>query len=171
MTEETMQQLDLPRTTRDKNSPIAQEQSAEQALELIEKIRQNGSERIARHLDHLTSRELMSDPKLESALRDIASTLQATKETVEAMNSLLDIIKHDLILTVVNVGRQGEALIHQGARGLEYEANLKATLRVLMKKEVILTDELKETWAEIAKEMGIDKKEEDQQPTEITQPV
>ena len=127
---------ELPKTT------AGEQQSPEEMLKLLDATRDSTMEKLNHHLENLESRSLIPVPEAEGAVRDATQGLLAAKQHLEAMNSLIEFIKHDLILTVMNVGQQGRAV-------MELAANTKAILKVLVDKDIILKDELKEAWEAI----------------------
>jgi hypothetical protein len=116
--------------------------SQEFVIKLIEKNRKKGIEQAQNKLEKLSDRELHSDPRTESALRDVQGALQGLLTWAEAANSLVDFLKHDLISMITN-------LQQQGAQGWQTAAHLQTLMTTLKEKGMVSEDELKATWEKL----------------------
>jgi hypothetical protein len=129
--------------------------SQELVLQLIEKNRKKGLETLDRKLDNLDDRGTLSDAAVESAVRNLTAGLKGSMTILEALNSLVDFIKHDLISTIQNLERQGQAQF-------QASAHLQALISLLKEREMITDDELRDSWNKLVQEA----KEEGAKPTD-----
>lgn len=114
-------------------------QSNEFVIKLIEKNRKKGIEQTQGKLERLTDRELHKDAQTESALRDMQGAVQGLLTWAEAVNSLTDYIKHDLVAMITN-------LQQQGAQAWQTAAHLQTLIETMKNKEQISEEELRATW-------------------------
>lgn len=81
-------------------------------------------------------------PGTEARLRDLETGLAAASKTINGINVVLDLIKHDLIATI----QSSEALLQEGFRS----SVLADTMLTLLKRQGVLTEEnLEATWQEV----------------------
>ena len=114
-------------------------QSNEFIIKLIEKNRKKGIEQTQNKLEKLTDRELHKDAQTESALRDVQAAVQGLLTWAEAVNSLTDYIKHDLVSMITN-------LQQQGAQAWQTAAHLQTLIETMKEKQQVTEEELKGTW-------------------------
>lgn len=108
-------------------------------LNLVDKNRKKGLETLEKRIDNLDHRELHENSKTESALRDITTGLKGINTTVEALNSLSDMIRHDLINCIQNLENQVQA-------NWQVSVHLQTLIEVLKTNGVITEKQLEETW-------------------------
>ena len=116
--------------------------SNELILDLVEKNRKRGVEATEKRLDSLEERKTLEDPELESIIRDITGALRGGLTSVEALNSLSDFLKHDLIAAIQNVEQQSKTLWSQSA-------HLQTIINVLKEKDLVAEEELKAEWKKV----------------------
>jgi len=133
------------------------EDNTPQVLELVNRNRKSGLEALQKRLEGL-EKDLetsnLSD-NLENTLRDVKAALSGTLVSLEAQNSLLDMLCHDVGAGVYNLQVTQKALQVSNR-------HLQNLLDLLKNKEVITENELKENWdqlieqktAEVEKELA-----------------
>jgi len=127
---------------------VLEKSKHEMLLQLVEKNRFRGAETIEKKLDSLGDRDRLEDPKLESAVRDLTAGLGGALTSLEALNSLMDFIKHDLINAIQNLAQQ--------ARGnFQASAHLQTLIKVLEDKGVITDEVMRETWEGLMKNVKV----------------
>lgn len=113
-------------------------------LTLVDKNRKKGLEALEKRIENLDGRDTHENSQTESALRDITVGLKSIHTTVEALNSLSDMIRHDLINCIQNLEGQVQA-------NWQSSAHLQTLVEVLKSKELITESELEETWTHLVK--------------------
>jgi len=122
--------------------PEAPEANNEMVLELIQKNRRKGLDKLERKIDNLNDRTPLTDPDLENTIRNLTQGMQGTLTSLEAVNSLLDFAVNDLVACIQNVERS--------ARGQwQVSAHLQTLLSLLEEKGVITDTEMRDMWAKV----------------------
>jgi hypothetical protein len=145
------QQLDLPMTQK------TEAQQHELVLQLVEKNRFKGLENVEKRLDNLESRKTLTDAGTEEAVHNLTGGLRGAMTTLEALNSLVDFIKHDLVACIQNLEQQGRG-------NFQASAHLQTLLAVLKEKGIVDETELKAAWE------GLMANVQGPQPTQLKQP-
>lgn len=123
----------------------AVEKGQELALDKLDENRQKGlaaADQAVWRLDNDPDMNTISDPDTELRLRNLESAVRGLTSTVEALNKLTEIIRHDLINSIDNIGEISTDLWKKGA-------HLQVAIDTLVKKGAITEDELRETWNEV----------------------
>lgn len=113
--------------------------SQEFVMRLIEKNRKKGLEQTQHKLENLTERKINPEPTTEEALRDVQGAVQGLLTWAEAANSLIDLLKHDLVAMITN-------LQQQGAQGWQTAAYLQTLITTMKEKNLVTEEELRSTW-------------------------
>jgi hypothetical protein len=138
-------------TTRNPAQPDAAQAQQDGIPVVIKKIDENrasGMKNLEKKCDNFDHREMITEdnPITENTLRDIEGAIKSTMLTLEAMNSLLDMLRHDLIGAIQN--------IEAGSVGnWQMSAHLQVLLDLLKEKGVVTEEELKGTWEKIVPAM------------------
>ena len=135
-----------PDNIQDPVGPVVEDDSLEKRsdksnefmVELVDKQRKEGLALLNEKLEGLhANRELLADPKAENVSRYLSQALGAASKSMQALNSLLDVVIHDVGITVQN--------IHRHAHGLEQiSTHLQATMNLALAKGVFTEEELRE---------------------------
>lgn len=112
------------------------------AIQKITSNRKNGLERLEAKIDCFDNQESFDDPLLEEKIRDIQAALRATYLNLEALNSMVDMIAHDLMGSIQNLQ---ETQVNQ----FQSSAHLQVLLEVLKKEGTVTEENLRATWEEI----------------------
>lgn len=148
-----------------------------QVLQLIQKNRKVSHETLQRIVENLEKqitdirRNLPDEPlmvkktdrgdtffSLEQALRDVQVGLGALLTNMEAMNSLVDMITHDLVGSVRNLNQTQRAM-------LMANSHVQTLLELLKEKGVVSEPELKDMWERLVEMKKQEIKQE--RPTEF----
>ena len=117
-------------------------QSQDFVMSLIEKNRKKGLEQVQTKLERLSEREINDNGNTENAIRTIQSAIQGLSIWAEATNSLVDLMKQDMIAVINGVQEQGK-------EGFRLSAHLQTLVTLLKEKSLITEDEMKSTWEKI----------------------
>jgi len=124
------------------------EQKAQQytstLLNLIHKNRKEGLERAENALQS-QPKGAVSDAQVEERLRGLETAVRGLVTSLEATNSLIEIVAHDVIEVLNQMNTFSTASMLQGM-------HIQAVLDTLLKKGIIVETELKEAWESIKKE-------------------
>ena len=124
------------------------EQKAQQytstLLNLIHKNRKEGLERAENALQS-QPKGAVSDAQVEERLRGLETAVRGLVTSLEATNSLIEIVAHDVIEVLNQMNTFSTASMLQGM-------HIQAVLDTLLKKGIIVETELKEAWDSIKKE-------------------
>ena len=124
------------------------EQKAQQytstLLNLIHKNRKEGLERAENALQS-QPKGAVSDAQVEERLRGLETAVRGLVTSLEATNSLIEIVAHDVIEVLSQMNTFSTASMLQGM-------HMQAVLDTLLKKGIIVETELKEAWDSIKKE-------------------
>src|SRR3990167_3098602 len=124
------------------------EQKAQQytstLLNLIHKNRKEGLERAENALQS-QPKGSVSDAQVEERLRGLETAVRGLVTSLEATNSLIEIVAHDVIEVLNQMNTFSTASMLQGM-------HIQAVLDTLLKKGIIVETELKEAWESIKKE-------------------
>jgi len=114
------------------------QQSNEFMLEIVDKQRKDGIKLMNEKLEKLAAEhKTLDDPKAESDGRFLLQAAGGTAQATEALSSLMDVLIHDVGVTVQN--------IHRHAMGLEQiSTHLQAVMNLLIEKQIVSEDELRE---------------------------
>lgn len=164
----------MPRKHKDKDNvipfqttrgqPDAQQQAEDGVPIVVQKMDENratGMKNLERRCDNFDHREMITDDKKvdENDMRNLESAIKSTYQTLEALNSLVDMLRHDLIGCIRNI----EA---QSVSGWQMSAHLQTLLELLRQKGVITEEEMKATWEKIIPEQVKKLQEQAQGPTD-----
>jgi len=124
------------------------EQKAQQytstLLNLIHKNRKEGLERAENALQS-QPKGAVSDAQVEERLRGLETAVRGLVTSLEATNSLIEIVAHDVMEVLNQMNTFSTASMLQGM-------HIQAVLDTLLKKGIIVETELKEAWESIKKE-------------------
>lgn len=141
--------IEFPTSAQDPAGRTEQEvdQANQLAIQLIDKNRKEGLEGLEKKCDNFKHRELISTdrPVNENDLRDIEGAIKSIMTSLEAINSLIDMIRHDMVVSVQNIEQQAMGQF-------QVSAHLQTLIAVLVEKEFITDDEMKATWEKVVKE-------------------
>jgi len=114
------------------------EKSAEFMVDLMDKQRKEGLELLLKKLEGLSSsREVLDDAKAENVTRFLGQGLGASSQTLQALSALIDVLVHDVGVTVQN--------IHRHAMGLEQiSTHLQALMNLALEKGIVTEEEMRE---------------------------
>lgn len=158
-------------TSPEKIQEMAQ-QGESQVLQLVQKNRKEGHETLQRKVEAMQGdlqkiRDVLGQEplmvaknergdtafSLESTLRDIEQGMAATLTSIEAMNSLIDMLIYDLGGTVQNLQRTQQAV-------LIGNSHTQTLLELLKQKGIATEEEIKECWEELRKQKVAEAKAE-----------
>ena len=140
----------VPFPTTRSDTPKTQEQVDQGIPVIIKKIDENrasGMKNLEKKCDNFDHREMITEdnPVSENVLRDLESAIKSTTLTLEAMNSLLDMLRHDLIGCIQNV--EGQSM-----GGWQMSAHFQTLLTLLKEKSIVTEAEMKATWDKVIPE-------------------
>jgi len=122
------------------------EKGKSKVLEIIDKNRKQGLEKLERCIGDYDCRPMITgeDKKEfnEGMLRDVEAGIRAAFVTLEALNNLVEMIRHDLVGMIQNI----EGL---SVANWQSSAHLQTLLALLKEKEVVDETELKATWEKV----------------------
>lgn len=123
-----------------KNLVETEEQANQVKLETLQTDKANGLARCDQALQNLGSTGgLANDPNVEERLRQLETGLRGLATATNALNSLLEVIAHDLVQMIMGHEKQNAALVLNSV-------HLQSMLDVLKQKNVLTEEELKEAF-------------------------
>lgn len=87
------------------------QKQASEVLKLIDKNKVVGIEQMQRSVNGQEGRPILSGEGVENTVRTLEKGVQGALTSVEAINSLVDMLRHDLINTIENMQRMQQAVI------------------------------------------------------------
>ncbi len=137
------------RTTRGTDQQVEQ-QIEDGTLVVIKKIdedRAAAMKNLEQKCDNFDHREMVTldSPVDENTLRDLTGALKSVYQNLEAMNSLVDMLRHDLIGCIQNIETQS-------MNGFQISAHLQTLLEVLKENGAVSEEQLKATWDKLIPE-------------------
>ena len=130
--------------------PVEDGQGTSKVLEMLNKNRQQGLERMERAIDAFDKRKVLGSTVggdtfvefNEDMLRDVEAGIRSGFLVLEAINTLAEMLKHDLIGMIQNVENTNEA-------GWRTAAHHQTLVTLLKEKELITEDEMMATWKKL----------------------
>lgn len=136
---EEQQELQLPTSGNTENPKEKEEQERQKhalIIQLIDKNRKDGIDALDKAID--VADHAGVDPVVKKGLKGALTSL-------EAINSLVDFIKHDLIHAIHNLDEQSKG-------NYQAAAHLQALIKSLNDKGIVNDQDLRDAWKEIEKE-------------------
>lgn len=116
-------------------------------LQLIDKNKEVGIEQMQRSVNGQEGRPLLQGRGTEDTIRTIEKGIQGALTSVEAINSLVDMLRHDIIAAVQSLQQIQQAVIMTSTQ-------VGVLMEVLKEKNLITEKEMEETFKKIAKEQS-----------------
>jgi len=153
----------IPFQTTRSTAPQAQqiEDGTPTVIKKIDENRAAGLKNLDQKCDNFEHREMITpdNPIDENMLRDLEGAIKSTALTLEAVNSLLDMLRHDLIGCIQNVEAQSMG-------SWQMSAHFQTLLTLMKEKNLVAEEELKATWDKIIPEQIKKLQEANKQPTD-----
>jgi len=113
-------------------------------LNKLDTNRKEAQAHLEKKCDNLDSREPISvaKPITEDTVRDIEGALKSTLTSIESLNAIIDMLRHDLVNVIQNME-------HNGASMFQSSCHLQVLLDVLREKGIISEEEMKKKWEEV----------------------
>lgn len=135
--------IDFPTTANRTEEQV--EEANKLSVQIVDKNRQKGLQALDKKCFNFDQRKAMDDGHLENALRDVEGAIKAATTTLEALNSLADMIRHDLVNAVGNIE-------HQAIGQFQMSAHLQTLIALLQEKEIVTDDEMRQMWDKVVKQ-------------------
>lgn len=122
------------------------EKGVGKVLELIDKNKENGIKMMQNSVDQKRVPHYSEDAgmkHIENTVRVLEKGIQGALTSVEAINSLVDLIRHDMVAMVNNLQQQQQAAVTNNTQ-------VNVLLQLLDNKGIITEDELRETFRQLA---------------------
>ena len=132
--------------------PSEQKQQVEQGipvvLQKIDKNRTAGMNKLEDKCTAFEHRDMVTEevPVNENSIRDIEGAIKAIHLALESMNSLLDMLRYDVIQAIRNIDAGG-------ASTWQLSAHLQTLLDLLKSQGVITEEDLRAKWNELVPKM------------------
>ena len=109
--------------------------------------RADGMKNLDRRCDNFDHREMVTEdnPVDENHVRNMESAMKSVNQVLEALNGLMDMLRHDLVGCIRNI----EA---QSVSGWQMSAHLQTLIELMKEKGLITEEEMKATWDKIIPE-------------------
>jgi len=147
--------VEFPTTQKEveQRNPLTPEQLAQmdekgvsKVLELIDKNKENGIKMMQNSVDQKRVPHYSEDvgmKHIENTVRVLEKGIQGALTSVEAINSLVDMIRHDMVAIVNNLQQIQQAAVTNNTQ-------VNVLLQLLDDKGVITEQELKDTFKKLA---------------------